>query len=471
MRFAIRLAFVGCCWAFVGAAHADELRVGAAVVDITPPVGYRLSGYFVERLSTGTHDPLEAKAIYLQQGETQAALVFCDLIGISRDVSQRARKLAAEQSHIPLKNILIAATHSHTGPLYGGALREHFHAKAIAARGTDAVEAVDYPAELVRQLAAAIAQAKQHAVPAILHAGFAEQQGLSFNRRFHMKDGSVVFNPGKLNPNIVRVAGPIDPEVGLVLVRDAAKGDPLATLTAFALHLDTVGGTEFSGDFPYYLSRELQAKHGRKFVSLFAAGTCGDINHVDVSHDRPQKGHAEAERIGTVLAKTVIAALPKLPAIAEPSLAVRSATVDAPLQTFTAEELTQARKDIEKVGGPELSFLEQVQAVKVVSLSMLGGPTLPLEVQVFRLSDDVALVGLPGEVFVELGLRIKTASPFATTIVMELCNDSPAYIPTKKAFAEGSYETVNSRVQPGGGERLVEAAAELLHELQDSSKE
>ena len=204
-------------------------------------------------------------------------------------------------------------------------------------------------------------------------------------------------------------------------------------------------------------------------MSLFAAGTCGDINHIDVSHDRPQKGHAEAERIGTTLAATVLEQLPELPAIAEPSLAVRSAIVDAPLQAYSPDEVAQARKDLDEVGGAKLSFLEQVTAVKIVAVDSLGGPTLPLEVQVFRFSDDVALVGLPGEVFVELGMAIKLASPFKTTIVMELCNDSPAYVPTKKAFAEGSYETVNSRVQSGGGEMLVDAAATLLKELHRSN--
>ena len=90
---------------------------------------------------------------------------------------------------------------------------------------------------------------------------------------------------------------------------------------------------------------------------------------------------------------------------------------------------------------------------------------IPLEVQAFRLGGDVAVVGLPGEVFVDLGLAIKRASPFATTLVVELCNDAPGYIPTRKAFREGSYETVNSRVQPGGGELLVDAASRLLKSL------
>jgi len=88
-----------------------------------------------------------------------------------------------------------------------------------------------------------------------------------------------------------------------------------------------------------------------------------------------------------------------------------------------------------------------------------------VEVQVFRLDRDTALVGLPGEIFCDLGLAIKRASPFPRTLVMSLCNDRPGYVPTKKAFAEGSYEVLNSRVQPGGGERLVESALTLLRQL------
>ena len=90
---------------------------------------------------------------------------------------------------------------------------------------------------------------------------------------------------------------------------------------------------------------------------------------------------------------------------------------------------------------------------------------MPLEVQAFRLNQETAIVTLPAEMFVELGLAIKAASPFKTTLVIELANDSLGYIPTKKAFAEGSYEIVNSRVEPGTGEKLVEAAIGLLKEL------
>ena len=461
MRYTLLVAV----FLFASTARAGELSAGVAVVDITPPVGYRMSGYFSERLNTGKHDPLHAKALVLKQGDVQAALVFCDLIGVSLEVSTEARRLAAKQTNIPAQNILIAATHSHTGPLYFGALRKHFHERAVKQRGSDPQERIDYPKQLAERLASAIAKAQAAARPIALSSGVAKETTLSFNRRFHMKDGTVRFNPGKLNPNIVRVAGPIDPEVGMIWLRDTNSNKPLAAISVFALHLDTVGGTLCSADYPLYLETSLRKTHGEKFVSLFGIGTCGDINHVDVSHKRPQKGQVEAKRIGTKLAETVARGVKKLAPQARPSLAVRSKTVRVPLQQYSEAETARAAKDMVKIGTRQLSFLDQVRTYKITALAQRGGKTIPLEVQVFRFSDEVALVGLPGEVFVDLGLAIKRASPFKTTLVVELCNDAPGYIPTRKAFAEGSYETVNSRIRPGGGEAMAGVAIALLQQL------
>jgi hypothetical protein len=443
-------------------ARVTQLTAGLAVADITPPIGYRMSGYFRERLSEGTSNPLCAKAVVLRQGEASAAMVFCDIIGLSLEVTSRARRRAAERTGIPAPNILIAATHSHTGPLYFGALRKHFHDIAVAEHGSDPCEKVNYAEQLIEKLAGVIAQADAAAKPVRLAAGSAEQKGLSFNRRFHMKNGTVRFNPGVLNPDIVRVAGPIDPEVGIVSLREAdGDNDAIAAIINFTLHLDTVGGTKFAADYPYYLEQSLREKYGDKFVLLFGIGTCGDINHIDVT----KKERLKTDYIGRTLAETVKAKTESLEAVAEPLLAVRSGIVEAPLQQFGPEKVAWARDNIKKVGTRELSFLQQVEAYKILAIEMRRGRTIPLEVQVFRLSRDVAIVGLPGEVFVDLGLAIKRASPFATTLVIELCQDAPGYIPTKKAFAEGSYETVNSRIAPGGGEMMAEAAIRLLKEL------
>ena len=440
---------------------ADELRAGVGTADITPPIGYRMSGYFHERRSTGTLNPLHAKALVLKQGDTRAAMVFCDIIGLSPDVSAKARKAAAGKTGIPAENILLAATHSHTGPLYAGALRKHFHDLAVAEHGRDPCEEADYPTLLVERIAEAIAAADAAAAPVRLAAGSAEQTGLSFNRRFHMKEGPVRFNPGPLNPDIVRPAGPIDPQVGIVMFRDAVGGEARAMLVNFALHLDTVGGTQYAADYPYFVQQTLREKLGEKLLLLFGTGTCGDINHIDVT----QRERLKTDHIGRTLGQTVAAASEKLKPIDRPALAVRREVVHAPLQRPTAEDLAWAKESVRKVGTRELPFLEEVKAYKLLSLELRGGQTIPLEVQAFRLGPDTAVVGLPGEVFVDIGLAIKRASPFATTMVIELCQDCPGYLPTKKAFAEGSYETVNSRIAPGGGEMLVEAATRLLKQL------
>jgi neutral/alkaline ceramidase-like enzyme len=445
---------------------AEPLKAGVAVVDITPPLGYRMAGYYNERRNTGTHDPLLAKAVFFQQGDVRAALVECDIASMPADVSSQARALAERSTGIPARQMVVAATHSHTGPLFSGPLRKLWNEQAIARQGKDEAEAVDYPKTLVARIAQAIEQAAKDAKPVKLAAGIGEETRLAFNRRFHMKDGTVRFNPGRLNSDIVRPAGPTDPAVSVLLLTEVATSKPFASITNFAMHLDTIGGTEYAADYPYYVERKLREKLGSDFVSLFGTGTCGDINHIDVKGSSPLKGHAEAERIGLALGETVVATLPKLVEQKQPSLAVRQRTIEVPAQKFSAEEIAGAKERMPKIGTRDLTFLEQVETNKIVDVSQrYSGGMVPLEVVAIRLSPDVAIVTLPGEVFVELGLAIKQASPFKTTLVIELSNDAPAYIPTKKAFAEGSYEIVNSRVAAGGGERLADLAIGLLKEL------
>ena len=443
-------------------AEAAALEAGFAAVDITPPEGQRMAGYYSERVNTGTHDPLLAKAVVFRQGDRRAALVFCDLIAVPAEVARQARARASKATGIPADQIAVAATHSHTGPLFYGPLRTRFHEKAVAAHGRDPLETVDYPARLVERVAEAVVKADAALGPARIAAGTAPGPGIAFNRRFHMKDGTVRFNPGPLNPDIVRAAGPIDPDVGIVMIYPAGAREPAAGLTVFALHLDTVGGTKYAADFPYVLENGLRQAFGPRFVSLFGAGTCGDINHIDVK----TRERARTEDLGAKLADAVRAAVPKLETVEAPDLAAVAMTVAVPLQQPTEAEVADARSKQDRLGDDTLPFLDRVRAAKVLDLvENYKGKTADLLVQAFRLGPDLAIVTLPGEVFVEHGLAIKKESPFKTTLVIELANANPAYVPTVKAFAEGSYEVVNSRVAPGGGERLVEAALGLLKTL------
>jgi hypothetical protein len=446
------------------------LQVGLATRDITPPIGYRMAGYFYERRATAVHDPLFAKAIVFRQGDQRFALVICDMCQTAAEVVERARAEAAGKTGIPADHICVASTHTHTGPEYFGPLAEHLHRLAAAANGgVDPAQPIDYPARLADRIAEAIVEADAAVAPADVRVTSARQEGLAFNRRYVMQDGSVAWNPGKQNPKIVRPAGPIDPQIQYLWVTRPGADTPAAVLTQFALHPDTVGGTEFSADYAYFLQQGLRAALGGDVLSIFAQGTSGNVNHVDVSTDRKQSGFSEAERIGATLAEKGLASRPKATAPAtQPSLAVATTRVELPLQQYSPDQVADARSLFAKIQERKLPFLVGVKATKIVKIyGRHHGRPITARLQAVRLSDDTAIVMLPSEVFCEFGLEIKRQSPFAHTLVVELANESFGYIPTEKAFAEGAYEPTNSLIQPGGGERLTAAAIELLRGLHE----
>ena len=178
----------------------------------------------------------------------------------------------------------------------------------------------------------AIANAHTAAEPAVLEAGTARQETpVSFNRRFLMRDGSVRTWMSLDNSDVLRAAGPIDPDMALMLVR-SASGQPRGLLSNFALHLDTVGGTLWSADYPYYIEQAARKVLDPRLVFLFGNGCCGDINHVDPS----KKERNKTDSIGRSLAKTMQSALPTLRRVEQPSLRLRRATVQLPLQEVTA---------------------------------------------------------------------------------------------------------------------------------------
>ncbi len=447
-------------------AAAQEVQAGWALVDITPPLGYRMSGYFRERRATGIKDPLHAKAIVLKQDDVTVALVFCDLIGVPWYVSRATRRAIEDRYGIPPERCSVMATHTHTGPLYFGAIRELLHRQAIEKHGRDPAEPVDYAAFLEERIVEAVGKALDRLRPVRLRVATVKQEPqISFNRRFYMKNGTVRFNPGQLNPNIVRPAGPIDPEVNVLVFDDPTDGRPLGALTVFAMHLDTVGGTEYSADYPYHLEVALRRRYGEGFVSFFGTGTCGDINHIDVT----VRGRRSAQELGELLAGSVSRAIKAARPVDAPSLATAHRVVRVPLQHYSQAEIEEARRQYPNIVSRSLPFLERVRIYKIMALQWRGGDSIDLEVHAFRIGHDTAIVTLPGEVFVDLGLQIKRASPFKHTFVIELANDAPGYIPTEKAFREGSYETVNSRIAPGGGERLAASALEALRSLADTA--
>jgi neutral ceramidase len=436
--------------------QAAELRVGAAAVKITPPSGTPMAGYYDPRGSTGVLDDLFAKAAVLDDGQTRVALVVCDLIGLTESVVAEARKLIQEKTKIPGERVMLSATHTHTGPaLTRGTPRDD-----VDGAGTE--PARKYTAGLPALIAQAVADAQSRLAPARASFARESEHRLSFNRRYWMKDGSVGWNPGRLNPRTIRPAGPIDPEVDIVCF-ETPRRKPVLTYVNFAMHPDTTGGTMVSADYPGALARRLAEYKGPAMLTLFANGACGNINHINVQWSDRQQGPDEANRLGTILAAAVFKAYMGLRPVADVKLRVRREAIELPLAKVTDEEIRQARETVAR--GAKAKFLDRVQAHKALDVAALQGKPLPAEVQVITMGKDLAWVSLPGEAFVELGLSIKAASPFQQTNVVELAGGSIGYIPNRSAYAEGNYEVVSARCAEGSGEMLVSAAVRMLEEL------
>ncbi len=456
------------------------LRVGIAEQDITPPTGFPMAGYYHERLAEGTINPLKAKAIVFREGDTSAALVVCDLIGIGTDLSREVRKRASAQTGIPESHIVVSATHSHTAPDYMAELYLY-----LSKEKQDPLRE-KYIKKLIDGPVTAIVNADASAKPASLASGVATQTTpVSFNRRSVMRDGSVQTWQAESNSQRIRAAGPIDPQIGLLAIRDAKDGTTRGIFSNFALHCDTVGGSKWSADYPFFIERTLRELLGSELISIFGTGCCGDINH---SHPASSVRN-KSDFIGNSIGDSIRTQLAGLTAIEQTHLAVKSEVVQLPLEEATADQVKRSTQTLDLIkNGGKVEFLDHVMAYKKLILDQLRhqqpvgktadyltwgrsrslagiGETLPVDVTVITIGEDVAIVTLPGEVFVDLGLAIKQASPFRTTIVVELSNAvETIYIPHRAAYAGGSYEVTNSTVLPGSGEMLVESAVRLLRQ-------
>ena len=438
-----RMLFIGCLWLSASSTALAQLQAGVGKTDITPPLGSPLRGYYYERLATNVHDELYAKALVLEDQNQTLVIVITDLADIAPTGFAKARTRIAQDFGIPEANIIISATHTHTGPEM----------------------TPEYEAMVATKVYDAASIAHQRRQPATIKSGAGEEGNVSFHRRFMMKDSTVQFNPGPLNPNIVRPMGPIDPEVGILYVADL-RGKPLAVLVNFAMHLDTVGGTEISADFPAYISKVLKQNLGDDTMVMFGLGTCGNINHFNVKSPETLKGFGRTERIGYALAASVIHELPALDSVDVGALKVAHEELQLKIPSYTEQEVAEANVNAQKESDHESSTPEIREAMKILRIDKRNGQPLDAEVQAFGLGD-VGIVALPGEIFVELGLAIKEQSPFKHTLILTLSNHSVGYVPNEAAFPYGAYEVEVSQVAPGEGERLVISAVKLLQEIKN----
>lgn len=469
---------------FVG--KAAEIKVGLAETDITPPADYPLIGHFQPRNGTSAKDPLKARVMYLSDGTTEVALVFCDLGGISVDLANEVRQRASAKSGIRRDNILLVASQCQGAPDYA---LELWH--ELAPDGPKPFLGAKPPAYalgLIDKLVEVVGDAKKCAVPSEIATGRAVQKTpISFSKRILQRDGTVK-DGGKgalKEPGAVKVAGPIDPEVSILSSRPVSGTGTKGILTNFALHACTHDGPEYSADFPNQLEKGLKKALGESTVSLFGVGCSADLHHLDPD------GAIETttESIGLSLAGTVQGAMTGLVAPKDLKIRVRSHTVQLPLhEVAPVDAMTAGQKLMSIRLGEKLTFLDHLHAYKLVLLDQYHhdhpyveghkhlragishswkgvGESIPVKIHMVCLGSDIAILFLPGEVFTELGLAIKQGSPFPTTMVMQMALASETtVIATRAAYAQGGNEVAGSILKPGAGERLVESALGMIRE-------
>ncbi len=448
-----------CLSAFAaGSLGGAELRVGRAKVVITPPIGCVMGNSYGVEVSTGVTSHLHAKAVVLEIDGAKAALVACDLISLHQPIVEKARALIAERTGVAPDRVIMAATHCHAGPQTHPPL---YNLGPESARKLSEA----YVASLPVLIAESVRLAEADLQPAKMSAGRGHEDTISFNRRYLLRNGTVTM--GGRAPDVVRRVGPIDPEVGVVYL-ESPDGKPLATIVNFALHVAIVTGTKTSADYPNTLAETLSRVKGEGMLTLFISGMSGNINHVDVLHPGQRlPSEAEAARVGTVLAAAVLKTYRNLQPIEPSLLRVASRPVRVPVRAAPSPQRIEEARAILSRWGKGAPFAEVIHAWRDLDLAEYGRDGFwNSEVQAITFGRELALVGYPGDSFVELGLFMKQNSPYAFTFVSEQsANGSLSYIPNEKAFPEKGYEVESARVAPGGGEVLAVAASRLLTEL------
>ncbi len=470
-RLPLLLCAIALSTSALHAADKPVFRAGAAAADITPqeyPIN--MPGGFSANKAESAHDPLNARAIVLDDGTTTLAMAVVDNLGAGPDVLNEAKAIASQSTGIPAERMLVSSTHSHSAASIG------------SPDGKGAARA--YRDVFIKGLSDAIIKAHAALRPAAFGAASHPLPDEVFNRRWFLKPGKMPLNPFgrmdqvKMNPGtspdvIDHPAGPTDPDITIISLQDT-KRKPLALFANYSLHY--VGGMEhgqISADYYGEFARVMPSRlHGdENFVAVMSNGTSGDINNIPFGVTRPPREPFEQIRIvGQKAADTAWLAHQKIGKhSANVKLGMLQREITLNLRKPTPEQIAEAQavlavKDKEAI--EKLPRLAQAYAGRVMGIAKRDESTLKVQLQAIRIGD-LAVCGIPFETFVETGLDLKKRSPFPQTMVIGLANGRHGYLPTPEQHQLGGYETWlgTNFVQEDTSVILTQNLLEMLAEL------
>jgi hypothetical protein len=426
------------------------MRVGFAQVDITPAIDPNAAEGFMRRKMVGVHDPLLAVACVLGEGEQRVAIVGIDCGVVLRSMTDSARAMIASSTGIKPERVMIAASHTHQG----GRVLTLF----------DHVGDEKYAAFVAEGIAKAVIDAAKNQTDASVGHATGQVEGIHFNRRFKMRDGSEATHPGKLHPDIISPAGPVDPDVGILLAR-SLSGEPVGAIVHFGCHSTvTEGGDEYSADYAHYIRKHLCAHLGREVPVAFLLGACGDITQVNNLSEAKESGHEHADMMGRKLADDAYGAIEHAKFESTPAL---NATIEpTPIRVRSEAE---ADREVPTIGLSSADPWPRIYAQEKLHVDALrkSQPIINCEIQAIRIGD-LGIVSSGTELFCQPSLDIKRASPFTRTWVVTLASEYLGYVPTGTAFYAGGYEPRTARssfLAPDAAQKLVEGSLRALNTL------
>lgn len=421
-----------------------SLKAGSATSNITPPLGTAIPGGFRPRYAQNVDDELSAKALVIENDSTRIALVTCDLIAVTEKVVDLAKERISDRCDISPEHVMVNATHTHTAVAVANLL------------GVD--EDTDYTDWVPLKIADAVELALLKLAPARVGFASVSEDRITFNRRWHMKDGTVRMNPGIEHPDLVKPTGPIDPELAMMYV-ETEDSTPISAVANFSLHyIGTNNGNALSADYFGHFDRLMRRYLGETCVSLLWNAASGQINNIDFSGQTKWTagGHQQAVKMANVLAGHFITEMQLMEMHQNLQISGKLDTLTFPRKQITDADLKVAEKVLSVpigsydayetgpfswvVGQPIPKNLVDIYALECQRLAELP-EQMSAPVQVLHLGE-AAIVALPGEVFVETGLNIKSKSDVKPLFLVSLANGYIGYICTDEALTQqGGYET------------------------------
>lgn len=422
---------------------STQFQASFAAADITPPIGTAKIGWLRSIVPTEVLDPLRARVCLIEAANGRLAIIALDTLSVSRSHVDQIRRSIEAKTPFGGSSVMVAATHNHAGP-------------ALVRLGDVPVDE-SYRDTVTEAVVGAVSAATAKLAPAEIGVGRHVETSVPHNRRVVLRDGTVETHGSLQDDEALYVEGPIDPILTTIGFR-SERGTWLGAIVNFACHPTHHGDdAAFSAGYPGVLSNQLEAAGIPN--TLFLNGAQGNVHWIDPA-DPTQVRSMEA--IGMALAKASLRSIEKM--TWRPDLHLRTAAVnlDLPFRRPTADDVAGTVRGAQRLVDP--TVYDRVMPQVLAELARDGRQRA--EIQAIVLNDH-ALVGVPAELFVELGLQIKERAFPVRALVVGLANGMVGYVPHHAAFSRGGYETTfgdGSKLAPEAGELIVEGALAALSE-------